>query len=127
MSTCSAFDCPDECIICLDDLGPDSSFRQLPCGHQFHMPCIDTWMGILTKCPLCAQVFPASQPDPAIQHTQFVHIQPVHQIPPIRPLRSIRPMHPIQPVQPGQSTMPRRSSEERKLLALKKWCTQLLR
>jgi hypothetical protein len=33
-------------------------FRQLPCGHIFHKPCIDSW--ILSRdasCPLCRKTF----------------------------------------------------------------------
>lgn len=47
------------CTICSEDtLSPETIFRQLPCKHAFHKPCIDKW--ICTKdasCPLCRQTF----------------------------------------------------------------------
>ncbi|PWY95584.1 RING finger domain protein [Aspergillus sclerotioniger CBS 115572] len=43
------------CAICLDDFVPMSSrVRELPCGHIFHPPCIDTsLMQSSSLCPLC--------------------------------------------------------------------------
>ncbi|RAL00430.1 RING-H2 finger protein [Aspergillus ibericus CBS 121593] len=43
------------CAICLDDYVPMlSRVRELPCGHIFHPPCIDTsLMQSSSLCPLC--------------------------------------------------------------------------
>lgn len=46
--------CPDDvCAVCLDGFGTEE-VRQLPCGHEFHLECVDPWL--LTKkrkCPVC--------------------------------------------------------------------------
>lgn len=49
---------PDTCIMCLEDMESTNSFRQLPCEHLFHQPCIDDWIcNRDTKCPLCRTTF----------------------------------------------------------------------
>ena len=49
---------PDVCSLCWDLLGPASSYRLLPCGHIFHLPCIDNWIcNEDARCPLCRQAF----------------------------------------------------------------------
>ncbi|CRL19632.1 Zinc finger, C3HC4 RING-type [Penicillium camemberti] len=48
----------DECSLCFEDMTPDSIFRQLPCRHIFHQPCIDKWLCKRdASCPLCRQTF----------------------------------------------------------------------
>ncbi|RHZ55764.1 Auxin Efflux Carrier superfamily [Aspergillus thermomutatus] len=45
---------PETCLFCLEDLGPDTPYRQLSCTHYFHSPCISDWMGRgADSCPLC--------------------------------------------------------------------------
>lgn len=44
----------DVCAICLDEFEVGGEVRQLPCGHEFHLECVDPWL--LTKkrkCPVC--------------------------------------------------------------------------
>lgn len=49
---------PNACIICGDILGDDTSYRQLPCSHIFHKPCIDTWLRSQdASCPICRCTF----------------------------------------------------------------------
>lgn len=43
---------PDECVICLV---PMSMHVVLPCQHKFHRVCIETWLRVDAKCPLCKQ------------------------------------------------------------------------
>ncbi|KAE8341154.1 hypothetical protein BDV24DRAFT_55661 [Aspergillus arachidicola] len=49
---------PKECELCLEQLGPESAFRILPCKHIFHLPCIDCWLYTEdASCPLCRRTF----------------------------------------------------------------------
>lgn len=42
------------CSICLRDYKYDGVLRVLPnCEHFFHLKCIDPWLRIHPKCPLC--------------------------------------------------------------------------
>jgi hypothetical protein len=40
-----------ECSVCL--LPMPAASRRLPCGHQFHMRCIDRWRAEHDTCPIC--------------------------------------------------------------------------
>eukprot|EP01034_Spumella_vulgaris_P021630 gene21630-27669_t len=44
-----------DCSICLMDILEGNVCRVLPdpCGHVFHLACIDQWFKQSTKCPLC--------------------------------------------------------------------------
>ncbi|KAJ9257774.1 hypothetical protein DTO195F2_5406 [Paecilomyces variotii] len=49
---------PDTCVFCFERLEADSPYRQLPCEHCFHLPCIDNWIGRHhANCPLCRESF----------------------------------------------------------------------
>ena len=41
----------DECVICLDDV--ETEWRDLECHHRFHKKCIEDWIIIRAKCPMC--------------------------------------------------------------------------
>ncbi|CAG8478333.1 10066_t:CDS:2 [Diversispora eburnea] len=42
------------CPICLGDFESGEEVRILPCGHQYHTACIDTWLlEISSLCPMC--------------------------------------------------------------------------
>ncbi|CAH0488927.1 unnamed protein product [Peronospora farinosa] len=44
----------DDCVICLSELQSDvEEFVALPCGHQFHLPCIRSWLKLRSTCPSC--------------------------------------------------------------------------
>ncbi|EEH50228.1 uncharacterized protein PADG_06307 [Paracoccidioides brasiliensis Pb18] len=46
------------CILCFEDLDCDTRFRELPCQHIFHKPCIDNWMTQRdASCPLCRRTY----------------------------------------------------------------------
>lgn len=34
----------DECAICLETYHEDDWIRTLPCRHEFHVNCVDTWL-----------------------------------------------------------------------------------
>ncbi|XP_057421771.1 RING-H2 finger protein ATL8-like [Lotus japonicus] len=47
-----------ECAICLSEFAAGEEVRSLPqCGHGFHVPCIDTWLGSHSSCPSCRAPF----------------------------------------------------------------------
>ncbi|KQK16925.1 E3 ubiquitin-protein ligase EL5 [Brachypodium distachyon] len=53
-----------ECAVCLGELAAGELARLLPpCGHRFHVECVDTWLRWRANCPLCRRtVRDAAQP-----------------------------------------------------------------
>jgi Ring finger domain len=43
----------DTCVVCLDDMCAGDKTRELRCGHEFHGPCIETWLTKQNRCPVC--------------------------------------------------------------------------
>jgi hypothetical protein len=44
----------DECSICLGEMKPKETVKQLPvCTHLFHEGCIDLWLWSHRTCPVC--------------------------------------------------------------------------
>jgi len=41
------------CAICIVNYKYGDELRALPCGHEFHKPCIDAWLGNNASCPAC--------------------------------------------------------------------------
>ncbi|KAK4451391.1 hypothetical protein QBC34DRAFT_493072 [Podospora aff. communis PSN243] len=42
------------CAICTEDFSQGTKVRKLPCGHIFHVRCIDPWLvNFAATCPLC--------------------------------------------------------------------------
>lgn len=65
------------CVICLDAMEDGEIVRTLPCFHEYHRDCIDTW---LTKksavCPLCLQpVVTPTAPENACTRQQVLQRQ----------------------------------------------------
>ncbi|KAL3661030.1 hypothetical protein V7S43_014046 [Phytophthora oleae] len=52
-SVSSAGTCAEDCVICLSELQNGDEFVSLPCGHQFHLPCIRSWLKLRSTCPSC--------------------------------------------------------------------------
>ncbi|CAG8546264.1 2253_t:CDS:2 [Diversispora eburnea] len=45
---------PQECCICLEDYVDEDELRIMPCKHEFHVACIDSWLTTRKKfCPIC--------------------------------------------------------------------------
>lgn len=54
-----------ECSVCLSEFEEDETLRLLPkCNHAFHIPCIDTWLGSHTNCPMCRAPIIVQTPSP---------------------------------------------------------------
>lgn len=41
----------EECVICLDDV--ETEWRELACQHRYHKQCIENWITVRAKCPMC--------------------------------------------------------------------------
>ncbi|CAG9313394.1 unnamed protein product [Blepharisma stoltei] len=41
------------CSVCLEDLQVREKVRIMPCGHRFHLRCIDIWLMRQSNCPNC--------------------------------------------------------------------------
>ena len=48
-SSCSV----DTCPICMDALAPGHVAKHLPCLHAFHAKCVDKWLRMSRRCPMC--------------------------------------------------------------------------
>jgi len=46
-----AFDTSEICSICRENLTRGTRLRA--CGHCFHADCINEWLGMNTRCPVC--------------------------------------------------------------------------
>ncbi|XP_071502634.1 RING finger protein 215-like [Diadema antillarum] len=44
---------PDSCAVCLDEFHKGQTIRMLPCHHQFHNKCVESWLRNKRTCPLC--------------------------------------------------------------------------
>ena len=44
-----------KCLICQFDYEENEEIRRLPCGHCFHMSCVDMWLQQRDLCPYCRQ------------------------------------------------------------------------
>ncbi|TMW57625.1 hypothetical protein Poli38472_003550 [Pythium oligandrum] len=44
-----------QCVICMNDA---SEVIELPCGHQFHQDCIESWLKMRSTCPTCRHQLP---------------------------------------------------------------------
>ncbi|CAG8507298.1 7298_t:CDS:2 [Paraglomus occultum] len=54
------------CVICLEDFEGKDMIRELPCGHIYHVQCIDPWLlQTSTVCPTCKHDCSESTAEPA--------------------------------------------------------------
>ena len=43
----------DKCTICLCEFDDAEDVRRLPCMHLFHVSCVDQWLTLNKRCPIC--------------------------------------------------------------------------
>jgi len=41
------------CCICLSEYEPGDNLYVVPCGHVYHVDCLNSWCTSHVKCPLC--------------------------------------------------------------------------
>ena len=41
------------CTLSFIEFEEDEDVRRLPCMHLFHVPCVDQWLGLNKRCPIC--------------------------------------------------------------------------
>ena len=41
------------CAVCLHESEEDVIVKKLPCGHCFHVDCVDEWLKRRCTCPIC--------------------------------------------------------------------------
>ena len=45
----------EECIICLEEEG---EWKTLGCQHRYHTACIEKWIRVSERCPVCMRNIP---------------------------------------------------------------------
>lgn len=53
-----------QCAVCHDAIAAGQVCRRLPCGHGFHMGCIDRALEERITCPVCRHPITAPPPPP---------------------------------------------------------------
>ena len=43
------------CNICIENIKKDEIYREIKCGHKYHVGCIDKWFETSKTCPLCRE------------------------------------------------------------------------
>jgi len=46
-------DYSENCTICLEEITFQNKYKTLPCFHNFHANCIDSWLNQAPSCPIC--------------------------------------------------------------------------
>ncbi|TPX47281.1 hypothetical protein SeMB42_g03383 [Synchytrium endobioticum] len=42
-----------KCSVCLTEYDAGEEIKTLPCGHQYHVECVDSWLSKNGACPVC--------------------------------------------------------------------------
>jgi len=64
----------NECIICLDDV--EREWKKLECRHSYHRHCIEEWIRVSAKCPLCMTHIHGNYVE-EIQHNHRLQIEEI--------------------------------------------------
>ncbi|KAI8376097.1 uncharacterized protein BYT42DRAFT_605754 [Radiomyces spectabilis] len=68
------------CVVCLEPFKQNEVLRCLPCGHEYHCECIDTWLiKKSASCPLCLQIIEAQTARPEAVHINDGEVQRRHE------------------------------------------------
>lgn len=43
----------ETCLVCQCAYEDGDTLKKLPCGHLYHVDCIDPWLGMKNTCPVC--------------------------------------------------------------------------
>ena len=66
----------EECVICLDEV--ETEWRELECQHRYHTQCIENWIAVRAKCPLCMKYIKDTKPKEV--HINNSLIEEIHYI-----------------------------------------------
>lgn len=53
------------CVFCLSHFRARELVRALPCSHEFHVECVDQWLEINSRCPVCRSDASGEEPGPS--------------------------------------------------------------
>ncbi|XP_073359587.1 uncharacterized protein [Aegilops tauschii subsp. strangulata] len=62
------------CPICLEE-DDAAAWKETPCGHRFHGPCVERWLQEKESCPMCRRevvTAPAATADCTAAHLHFL-------------------------------------------------------
>jgi hypothetical protein len=56
-------DCTKTCGVCCDRLVDGVMVTRLPCGHEYHLPCVHPWLRKNCTCPECRYEIETQNPE----------------------------------------------------------------
>ena len=62
-----------DCAVCQENFLDGESIRRLPCNHQYHALCVDPWLQLHARCPLCNHQMPGTLRRPAASSNNTQH------------------------------------------------------
>lgn len=54
-------------VVCKEDILKKAYITTIPCGHVFHLNCLETWININKNCPICRKKY-------AAKHIQLLYL-----------------------------------------------------
>ena len=54
----------------------EEDVRRLPCMHLFHVPCVDQWLGLNKRCPICRADIEAQHCPAAVRPSSHKNSEP---------------------------------------------------